>query len=203
MIPFNAKKLLDFIGDIEAPRGYDTIYGNNQNKLLTRVTRMSVDQILLNQRGWSSLYGSSATGRYQFMRATLRGLKAEMALSGNERFTPALQDKLGYQLLQRRGFNEFVAGQMSATAFGKNLAKEWASLPVLAATRGRHRLIKRGMSYYVGDKLNKALVHPAKVEAILSLVIGASGKKQRVAQGGIFLAVIAFLIYMLTQIFGD
>ncbi len=39
-----------------------------------------------------------------------------------------------------------------------------------AATRGAHRHLKRGQSYYAGDALNKSLASPAKVEAVLNKV---------------------------------
>jgi muramidase (phage lysozyme) len=171
MSPKSAIILLDFIGDIEAPRGYDTIYGNNQHRLKTPVTKLTVDQVIANQRNWSRRYGSSATGRYQFMRATLQGLKRELNLTGNERMTPAFQDKLGYHLLKRRGYTTFVVGGLTVRQFGKRLAQEWASLPVLDATQGAHRPLKRGQSYYAGDKLNKSLVRPDRVEAILAKVL--------------------------------
>ncbi|MFK3776570.1 hypothetical protein [Agrobacterium sp. NPDC089420] len=48
--------------------------------------------------------------------------------------------------------------------FGLNLAREWASFPVLSATKGEHRDVARGQSYYAGDRLNKSLVKPEQVE---------------------------------------
>jgi len=166
-IPKGARSLLDFIGDIEAPKGYDTIYGNNQHRLKTPVTKMTIDQIIASQRDWTKRYGSSATGRYQFMRATLTGLKKELNLKGSEKLTPAMQDRLGYHLLKRRGYADFMADRISLMTFGKKLAQEWASLPVLAATKGAHRKLERGQSYYAGDALNKSLVSPVKFEGAI------------------------------------
>lgn len=172
-IPAKAKQLLDFIGDIEAPRGYGTIFGNNQGRLKKPLTSMTVDEVLANQRNWSKRYGSSAAGRYQFMRATLTDLKKEGRCAGSDLFDADLQDRLGHALLVRRGFNAFMAGKINRIEFGKKLAQEWASLPVLAPVQGGSRPVKRGQSFYAGDGLNKSLVKPERVEALLASLIGS------------------------------
>ena len=169
-VPAGAALLLDFIGGIEAPRGYDVIYGNNQDKLPKPITKMTIGELIDAQASFTKRFKSSASGRYQFMRATLQDLSKELGLRGSQIFDPDLQDRLGYHLLIRRGYNQFISGKISRTEFGKRLAQEWASLPVLAATKGAHRDLKRGQSYYAGDALNKSLVSTAKVEAILNKV---------------------------------
>ncbi len=70
-----------------------------------------------------------------------------------------------------------MSGQIGVTEFGKRLAQEWASFPVLAATKGQKRTVQRGQSYYAGDGLNKALVKPEKVEAVLDQVKAAGSPK--------------------------
>ncbi|MGH6999054.1 MAG: hypothetical protein ACREEO_12725, partial [Phenylobacterium sp.] len=159
-VPTGAALLLDFIGSIEAPRGYDTIYGNNQDKLAVPVTSMRLSEILAEQAGWSKRFGSSATGRYQFMKATLTGLITELGLPRAQVLDASLQDRLGHHLLKRRGYEAFMAGTISRTEFGRRLAQEWASLPVLAPTQGGKRNVLRGQSYYAGDGVNKSLVRP-------------------------------------------
>lgn len=167
-IPTKAKDLLDFIGDIEAPRGYGTIYGNNQRKLPKPLTSMTFNEVQKAQPSWTKRFGSSASGRYQFMYRTLKGLHREMSIKGSTKFTDVLQDDMGYHLLKRRGFQKYLDGSISRTEFGKRLAKEWASFPVLASTKGAHRQLTRGQSYYAGDKVNKSLVSPEQVERVLS-----------------------------------
>lgn len=167
MIPVEARRLLDFIGDVEAGGDYEAIYGFNQDKLLKPLTHMTIAEVQDAQRHWTRDFGSSASGKYQIMRATLSDLIGQLNLTGRERFDSAMQDRLGYALLSRRGYHDFMAGRISVIEFGKNLAKEWASLPVLADTQGAHRRIKRGMSYYEGDALNKSLVEPESVESVL------------------------------------
>lgn len=170
-ITTGARILLNLIGDTEAPRGYGTIYGNNQDKLKVPLTSMTLDQVIAAGKTWSKRYGSSAAGRYQFMNATLIGLKQELGLAGGLLFDSDLQDRLGMRLLDRRGYELFVAGGIDRTEFGKRLAQEWASFPVLAACRGARRVLTRGQSYYAGDGRNKALVAPERVEAVLDKVL--------------------------------
>ena len=162
--------LLDFIGDIEAPQGYGTIYANKQGRLSKPLTSMTLGDVIDAQKAWSKNHGSSAAGRYQFLRATLVELTKELGLRGSQRFDADLQDRLGYHLLKRRGYHEFMAGKIGRSEFGKRLAQEWASLPVLAATKGQKRELARGQSFYAGDGLNKALVGPERVEAVLDKV---------------------------------
>lgn len=173
-IPPAAALILDFIRKTEvgtADRsGYDVIYGHKQHKLKVPLTSMTLDEIQAAQRNWSRHHGSSAAGGYQFMRATLRGLMAELGLRGSQKLDPDLQDRLAYHLLKRRGYTDFVAGKISRTEFGKRLAQEWASFPVLAPTQGGSRKVQRGQSYYAGDGLNKALVKPEAIEQLLAKV---------------------------------
>lgn len=168
-VPPGAAILLDFIGDIEAPKGYGTIYANKQNTLPKPLTSMTVDEVIGAGPGWTRAHKSSAAGRYQFMNATLKDLKKELGLRGSQTFDANLQDRLGYHLLLRRGYASFMDGKLSVPAFGKLLAQEWASLPVLADTKGGSREVKRGQSYYAGDGLNKSLVKPEAVEAAIAL----------------------------------
>lgn len=177
-VPAGAAMLLDFIRETEvgtaARSGYDVIYGHNQGKLPKPVTAMTIAELQGHQRkGWPAK--STASGGYQFMRATLTDLRKELGLRDTQVFDPDLQDRLGFHLLRRRGYDEFMAGKISRTEFGKRLAQEWASFPVLVACKGAHRQIARGQSYYAGDGLNKALVKPAAVEVLLDRVKVAGG----------------------------
>lgn len=177
-IPNGAAILLASIREIETGKAdrsaYDVIYGHKQGKLAKPLTKMTYGEIIDTQKAWSKNHGSSAAGAYQFMRATLIDLaKANPSISGSDVFKPELQDQLGYQLLLRRGYAEFMAGKISRTEFGKRLAQEWASFPVLAAVKGAHRQVARGETYYAGDKLNKALVAPERIERLLDQVKAA------------------------------
>ncbi|ASY56502.1 membrane protein [Sinorhizobium sp. CCBAU 05631] len=187
-VPPGAAILLDFIRETEVGRkdraSYDVIYGHNQDKLPQPLTTMTYGEIVDAQKSWSKRFGSSAAGAYQFMKATLQDLaRANLSeINGAVLFTADLQDRLAYKLLVRRGYPKFITGQISLVEFAENLAKEWASFPVLADTQGATRQIKRGQSYYVGDGVNKALVKPQKVEAVLRQVLEAARRPHEVEE---------------------
>lgn len=183
-IPKGAAILLDFVYRTDAgsppPDCYETIFGNRQNRLSKPITKMTLGELIDAQRNWSNKswvkqnwgYGtaSSASGAAQFMRATLQDLSRELGLAGSQVFDADFQDWLAYHLLKRRGYDEFMTGKISRTEFGRRLAQEWASFPVLAATKGGSRAVGRGQSFYAGDGLNKSLVRPETVEAVLDRV---------------------------------
>lgn len=170
-VPKAAALLLDFIGDTEVarpvPEAYRVIFGHNHTKLDKQITDMTIGELLAAQVEFTRRFRSSASGRYQFMRKTLQGLVKELGLNHTTKFSPNLQDRLAYHLLKRRGYDRYMSGAMSMTNFGKQLAMEWASFPVLADTSGAHGYVKRGQSYYAGDALNKSLIKPEAVEEVL------------------------------------
>jgi muramidase (phage lysozyme) len=181
-VPVGAALLLDFVYRTDAgsppPKCYETIFGNRQNHLSKPITQMTLGELIDAQKDWSSKAwvranwkvgpaASSAAGAAQFMRDTLIGLSKELGLSGSQYFDANLQDRLAYHLLKRRGYEDYIAGKIDATEFGKRLAMEWASFPVLSPCQGAHRKLKRGQSYYAGDAVNKALVSPSEVEEVL------------------------------------
>ncbi|RUT32658.1 hypothetical protein EMQ25_05795 [Arsenicitalea aurantiaca] len=171
-VPAGAAVLLDFIRKIETGKAdassYEVVFGHNESKLPKPLTTMTVDEVIAAGPSWTRAWRSSAAGGYQFMNATLKDLKRELGLRGTQVMNPNLQDRLAYHLLKRRGYEAFMAGRINAVEFGKRLAMEWASLPVLATTQGQHRQVNRGQSYYAGDGLNKALTKPEDVEAVIA-----------------------------------
>lgn len=110
---------------------------------------------------------SSALGGYQFLTATLDGLKKNLKLTGKEIMTPEFQDELAIALMRGRGLDGYLAGKITAEAFANNLAKEWASLPMVTGP-------KKGRSYYSGDGLNKSFHKP---ETILAAVRALKNEK--------------------------
>lgn len=185
-VPPGAAKLLDFIGDTETatkvPDAYGVLYANGQKKLKKPITAMTLDEVEASGPAWSKRFGSSAAGRYQFMKntldapGTLKDIEGEMGLTGKELFDPDMQDLMGYHLLKRRGYLQFILGTLPLKTFALNLAKEWASFPVLEETFGQKRKVTRGQSYYAGDGVNKALVAAADVEALLAEVLNETSR---------------------------
>jgi len=175
-VPAGAALLLDFIRKTEvgteARNGYDIIYGHQQGRLPKPITQMNLAELQGHQaKGWPAK--STASGGYQIMRKTLGDLRQELRLLDRQIFDPDLQDRLAYHLLKRRGYEQFMVDKIGVPEFGKRLAQEWASFPVLAATKGQHRQVARGETFYAGDKLNKALVKPEAIEALLAKVKAA------------------------------
>ena len=73
--------------------------------------------------------GGSAVGRYQFIDDTLDGLVERLGLSGNERFTPELQDRMAMHLARDAGMDDWLTGRLSDERFAANLSRVWAGLP--------------------------------------------------------------------------
>ena len=128
--------LLDLIGKAEGA-GYDTIVGyvKKQDYPAKPITSLTVDEVLAWQDSIDAKYDSEASGRYQVMEDTLRGLRTQGAVTGSELFNAATQDKIGTALLKIRGLNRFLSGTITAEQFGDNLSYEWASLPVITGPR--------------------------------------------------------------------
>lgn len=115
-----------FASDYDVP--FD--YGRSGPRPATPLSRMTLDEVDAHQaqmRGG----GSTAVGRYQFLRATLRELTARHGLSGGRRLDGPLQDALARTLLRRRRYDAHGAGEATADETMDALAAEWASLPMV------------------------------------------------------------------------
>lgn len=120
------RPMLDFIaaheGTANQPgRGYDTSLGFGKfiggEKILTAMTMEQIDALQTEMLdNPMNNFNSSALGRYQIVRTTLRRLKGRLQLPGSTLFSADLQDQLGVVLIKGRGRN--VDG----------LRNEWASL---------------------------------------------------------------------------
>ncbi len=181
-VPAGAVILLDFIGRAETGKtgreAYDVLVFHQQSKLPKPLTSYTISELLAAQKTWGSTgwtvkgkrMRGSASGKYQIIRKTLAGLVAQLDLPGATKFSPDVQDRLGYALLTARGWQAFTSGQVTPAAFALQLAKEWASMPLLSTVKGATRTITRGQSYYAGDGVNKSQVRADELEAILTKV---------------------------------
>lgn len=154
--------LLDFIAKPESGGNFNIVYGGikKQHRPNVPLTEMTIGEVLSWQDSIDPLYRSEAAGAFQIMEDTLRTLHVEAGLPKSALFSEENQRKLATQLLKRRGLDKYLAGKMTPEAFANELAKEWASLPVVSGP-------KKGRSYYAGDGLNKSHV---SVEAFLAAV---------------------------------
>ena len=159
-----AAPILDLIGHTEGTdkgRGYNETlaYGayTGGDVDLVNMTLGEIDKLQTKMlRHPDNKLNSSAVGRYQVIRTTLRKLKKQMGLTDDMKFDKELQDRIALQLLKGRGLDKWLNGEMSDKAFQTNLAREWASLPKSG-----------GGGYYKGQN---AAVDPASVMSALTSV---------------------------------
>lgn len=159
--------LLSLIGRVESGNNYNAYYAHGDNTDNPRLTDMTLAQVLRWQKGYTDEGSySSAAGRFQIIRKTLKGLVASMNLSLHEVFNEYTQDAMADQLLRGRGLAKYQMREISTNRFCNSLAKEWAALPVTTRIKGRQGFkLEPGQSYYAGDGVNKALVSIAEVKA--------------------------------------
>lgn len=164
------RPLLDLIGLTEGTdkrRGGGPGRGYNETLAYGRLTGGDVDLVsmtltqidalqtrMLQHR--ENIWNSSALGRYQIVRTTLRNIRKTLGLSGSELFDADMQDRLACFLLGQRGIDKYLAGRLSEDTLLLNLAQEWASLPTPS-----------GKGYYSGQH---AAVKPDQVRAVLAHV---------------------------------
>lgn len=158
------RPLLDLLGKSEGTdkgRGYNETLaygaytGGNVNLCaltLDEIDRLQTSMLAHPKNKWNS----SAVGRYQIVRTTLRDIRETLKLSGTALFNEGMQDRMGCFLLGKRGIDMWLAGKISTDIMLIHLAQEWASLPVPS-----------GMGYY--DTQNAA-VSPQRVIDTLEIV---------------------------------
>lgn len=171
--------LADMISVHESKGNYNIFNrgaGNKYKQGEQDFSKMTVNEVLAQQNLHSKdpnrLF---AVGKYQIIPKTLEEIKSKMNLTGDEKFTPELQDRM---------FNEHIIQKKrpkvaEAIRSGKNIeiastemAKEFAS--VGAKEKG-------GRSWYDGDGINKAAVSP---ETMNKFIANAHNKyKEALAAG--------------------
>ena len=148
----NVGPLLALIRKYEAGRkGYDAYYTGVSSPPPRRLTTMTVREVLAWQDRIDPYSPSEAAGAYQIMEDTLRPMVSSGVVASGAMYNKRTQDALAMHLLRRRGLTKYQSGAISAEQFANNIAKEWASFPVVTGS-------KKGRSYYAGDGLNKAHV---------------------------------------------
>ena len=207
------KPLLDFIAEHESEgaarrlkiSAYDVVWsGISKKHRPASLQRMTVGEVLNWQDSIDPVYRSEASGRYQIMEDTLRGLYAEAGVKLTDYYNAATQDRLAVQLLKRRGLDRYVAGKMTVEQFANSLAKEWASLPVVSGA-------KKGKSFYAGDGLNASLVDVgpflAAVRAVKDAPVEVAPvshkpeRKPQIGVGALVAAIMAGLGLWLADLF--
>ncbi len=128
-------ELLDFIGKLESSDNYNVIFGNEEKPL----TKMTIKEVFKLQKDMIAQgKGSTAVGRYQFLKGTLKETVDKLGINENTLFDEKLQDQLARSRLEFRGFEKFKAGKISAEKLIEKLANEWAALPPDASNKSRY-----------------------------------------------------------------
>ncbi|MGG5811473.1 hypothetical protein [Falsiroseomonas sp. CW058] len=145
--------------------GYGAFIGGDRD--LTGMTLDEIDEMqgaMLRHPG--NTLNSSAAGRYQITRSTLRDLRGALGLDGSERFDAAMQDRLATALAERRGLRQFQAGAISRDEFQSRLAREWASIPDPRTGQGAYAGQRRpGVDQRTVDGVLEAARAPAAAAA--------------------------------------
>lgn len=151
--------LLDLIGSIEAPRGYDDYYRGVSSPPPRPLTTMTIREVLAWQDRIDRYSKSEAAGRFQIIEDTLRPLVRKHGIDTNQLFDVAMQNRLAMILLDGRGWNPNSTAYMK---MANNLAEEWAALPLVSGPN-------RGLSAHHHDKRakNRAQISP---EAFLDVL---------------------------------
>jgi conjugal transfer mating pair stabilization protein TraG len=140
-------QVLDLIAGPESRGNYNALYSDADQSELA-LGNLTLSEVRALQQRLVAERGGSPVGRYQIIDDTLDSLMARMGLSGQERFTPALQDRMGLLLARDAGLDAWKDGRLPAESFAHNLSRIWAGLPADAANR----------SYYDGIAGNRATI---------------------------------------------
>jgi muramidase (phage lysozyme) len=130
-----------------------------------------------------------ATGRYQIIPSTLKGLANSLKLPSNRRYDQATQDLLGYQLLlERTNLRKYLQQEVADTDENlKNaaldVAKIWSSVGVPFPIQGSRQFVQANQSYYQGGG-DRASTDTSAVQQALKNLRKNKDKVFRTTLGG-------------------
>lgn len=113
-----------------------------------------------------------ATGRYQIIPPTLKGLQSRLKLPDSTKYDKKTQDRMGLELLlERPAIKNYILGLVPDTKqnlenASLSVAKIWSSVGVPYATQGSKRAVSKNESYYSGGG-DKASVKTEDVQVAL------------------------------------
>lgn len=122
-----------------------------------KISQLTIGDVkALQSRSRDSVGQLWATGRYQIIPDTLKGLQNSLKLSDNVLYDQKTQDAMGYRLLtERKDIRNYIEKKVDDTQ--ENLEKAalqvamiWSSVGVPFDTQGRHARIVKNQSYYSG-----------------------------------------------------
>jgi len=153
--------VLDLIAGPESAGRYDAVYPGRRRP---QILNMTLDELYQDMRARGRASGSSASGRYQYIRTTLQSVANSMRLDPNTtKFDEQTQDNIViYHLRANHGLDRWLAGRMSHEDFLARLSRTWAGLPDPAT----------GASYFAGILDNRAGMRVASAVQQLDQIQG-------------------------------
>jgi len=150
--------ILSLLGKVEGPDGYDEISGHSKLQPPKPISSMRIEEVIAFQdRMVAAGSASSAVGRYQFIRKTLRDLVARHRVDRRQMFNARTQDFLARMLLNDCNYYDPDA---DTTRIGNCVATIWAAFPVFTGP-------KAGKSHYHGIAGNRAQTTVPVMRAII------------------------------------
>jgi muramidase (phage lysozyme) len=132
-----SERLSQSVASVEGtsgPSGPDTILGYQQDRFGVKPSTMTLGELkeFTNPRGAYAAYSKEKVGRvatplgkYQIVGTTLRKLQKELGLPDDTVFNEDTQDQMFLKLLEGRGWQKFMDGDIDAFQMAANLSKEW------------------------------------------------------------------------------
>jgi len=129
--------LLDFIaGGVptnklgESGGCYDATFGDIDGSVYGDLSQKTLDEIYeMQDRMYAENDISTATGRYQGLKGTIKEYQDRKKLPGGTLFSQVMQDDFGLTKMKDRGYDGWRAGTIGDDEFMHRLSCEWASLP--------------------------------------------------------------------------
>ncbi len=143
--------ILQTVFDVESNGDFNRWHDDAQNIPETPLTQMTVSEIMGYQRGENG----PAAGAGQIKFNTFQYLLDTGTLNPDEVFSPQVQRKAHSRLLDRRGFNEWVQGELSNDGFIQRLAREYAAIPLAQDEQVGKTLRESGKSRYGGSNAHR------------------------------------------------
>ena len=134
-------EVLNLIARYESKGNYNVISGGKSVPELTNMTLADVINFQ-NDLIKTKKTPSSAVGRYQYIRDSLKMVADQMSLDYNTtKFNPETQDAIAtYDLRRRAQLDRWLDDQLSDEEFLNNVAKIWAGIPTTGGLSAYHNV---------------------------------------------------------------
>lgn len=120
--------VLDFIAKYESGGSYIAVYPNTTKP---SILSMTLNELIADMVIRGNTTGSSASGRYQFIRTTLISVANQLSYDFDiQTYNEDTQDKLCIKLLESTcSLDSWLSGAITSREFMIKLSRQWASIP--------------------------------------------------------------------------